>query len=328
MIKRVYIPILLLLAGFKPATAQDVHFSQFYANPLYLAPSFAGSTGGTRLVGVFRDQWPRIPGTYVSYAISADHFLPRFNSGFGLHMISDNAGNGKLVTTNVGLNYSYKVKLTNKMFLQPGLAAYYYSRKVDYSGINFADANIGGEFVGATSETLPYFITQHADFAISSLLYGELYWAGINLDHLMTLSPNLRSDFRYNDMRLSVFGGYKIPIVRRTRNHNNEFVHVAANYRVQSGIHQLDLGGYYNRKPFIVGIWYRGIPLVNEYTSSDALIYLVGLRYKEYVFSYSYDMSVGDLISQTGGSHEISISWTLDPQSRPKKYRSIPCPEL
>jgi len=38
--------------------AQDPHFSQFYAAPLYLNPALAGTSAGNYRVGVnYRDQW-------------------------------------------------------------------------------------------------------------------------------------------------------------------------------------------------------------------------------------------------------------------------------
>ncbi|MBN1157966.1 MAG: type IX secretion system membrane protein PorP/SprF, partial [Bacteroidales bacterium] len=36
------------LAGLTGALAQDPQFSQFYSNPLYLAPSFAGAAASSR----------------------------------------------------------------------------------------------------------------------------------------------------------------------------------------------------------------------------------------------------------------------------------------
>ena len=65
-----FLIVLLNLNSF----GQDPQFSQFYANPMYLSPSFAGSTNGTRAVLNFRDQWPAIPGSFITYSASVDHY--------------------------------------------------------------------------------------------------------------------------------------------------------------------------------------------------------------------------------------------------------------
>ncbi len=322
--------ILLFLIGLvKTISAQDLHFSQFYANPLYLAPSFAGGAGEPRAVVNFRDQWPKIPGNFITYSFSFDYYLEPFKSGFGLYANSENAGQGKLVTTNIGLAYSYKINITNNLVFQPGLAAYYHDRFTDYSRITFADQYYNGQYIGATSDVLPEDRVRHADFTMSGLFYHKKFWVGYNIDHLMNLSPVLRNDFRYLNIRASLFGGYKYSLSKRIRDKNNEYLQAAFQYYYQSYTHQLNIGGYYNRLPFIVGVWYRGIPLVNKYFSADALTFLGGLKYYSFTFSYSYDMTLGKLISQTGGSHEISIIYTFQAPGRvKKKYKMIPCPEI
>ena len=62
--------ILIALSAllFVPATAsaQDPAFSQFYSNPLYLNPAFAGTNICPRVSLNYRDQWPGIGRTYVT----------------------------------------------------------------------------------------------------------------------------------------------------------------------------------------------------------------------------------------------------------------------
>ena len=61
--------------------AQDPQFSQFYSSPLYLGPSFAGTAGGGRIIANYRDQWPKLRSTYISYALSADYYIEKYRSG-------------------------------------------------------------------------------------------------------------------------------------------------------------------------------------------------------------------------------------------------------
>ncbi|MGE0077226.1 MAG: PorP/SprF family type IX secretion system membrane protein [Bacteroidales bacterium] len=310
--------------------AQDAHFSQFYSNPLYLAPSFAGSTLGSRIVLNYRDQWPSIPGTFVTSSFSADHYFSKIKSGMGIFFNLNEVGGGKMTTINIGYQYSYKIQVTHDFFVQPGMSAYFYNRQTNYSKLNFADQFFGNEFLGTTSEILPNQSVNHVDFAVSAMGYSDNYWFGVNVDHLLSLSPVLNKDLEYSDLRFSFFGGVKI-ITKRTfaRYKNNETLHLAFNLRNQSKINQLDIGGYYYKRPVMVGIWYRGIPIGNQYSNSDALIYMLGIKFGDFTFNYSYDMTMGELIATTGGSHEISIIYAFQSKFTTKRrFRAIPCPEF
>jgi hypothetical protein len=58
----------LILA--EDAKAQDPEFTQFYANPLYLNPAFAGTNRCPRLVMNYRNQWPSLTGIIVTTSAS------------------------------------------------------------------------------------------------------------------------------------------------------------------------------------------------------------------------------------------------------------------
>ena len=62
--------------------AQDVAFSQFYANQLYLNPALAGSARCPRVTLNYRNQWPGIPSTYVTYSASYDQYVDAFYDSF------------------------------------------------------------------------------------------------------------------------------------------------------------------------------------------------------------------------------------------------------
>jgi len=112
------ISIFLLLSVF--SSGQDPQFSQFYANQLYLSPSFAGATEDYRLSLNWRNQWPSIPGVFHTYSFSLDKAIPNFNSGVGILATYDVAGSGDLSTTNIGLLYSYDIQLNEEWHLSRG----------------------------------------------------------------------------------------------------------------------------------------------------------------------------------------------------------------
>ncbi|MES2691398.1 MAG: type IX secretion system membrane protein PorP/SprF, partial [Bacteroidota bacterium] len=63
--------------------AQDPHFSQFFANPVYSNPAFAGSTNHGRAVINARNQWSSIAGTFTSISAAYDENYDIINGGIG-----------------------------------------------------------------------------------------------------------------------------------------------------------------------------------------------------------------------------------------------------
>ena len=92
------IRIALLVFGFtslvNTANAQDPAFSQFYSNPLYLNPAFAGANNGGCPTATlnYRDQWPGIGRTYVTYSASYDQHVDALGGGLGVIVAQDKSG--------------------------------------------------------------------------------------------------------------------------------------------------------------------------------------------------------------------------------------------
>ena len=105
--------IALLVFGFtllgNTANAQDPAFSQFYSNPLYLNPAFTGANNGGCPTATlnYRDQWPGIGRTYVTYSASYDQHIDALGGGLGVIVAQDKSGSGNLNTLHASLLYSY-----------------------------------------------------------------------------------------------------------------------------------------------------------------------------------------------------------------------------
>jgi len=61
------------------------------------------------------------------------------------------------------------------------------------------------------------------------------------------------------------------------------------------------------------------------------LIGLIGIKTSTVHIGYSYDFTISNLISSTGGAHELSLIYEFNNLSvgqRNKRIRAIPCPEF
>ncbi len=325
---------LILVAGLSTFKiyGQDPHFSQFYANSLYLAPSFAGAIEENRISINYRNQWPAIPGVFHTYSFSYDRYLPNFKSGVGVLATYDVAGSGDLAQTNIGLVYAYDVQLNQEWHFRPGI-----NFKFAHIGLNYGkliwNSQITAGGITPSVNVPPFESVADIDFAASALFFSDRIWAGFTVDHLLKPKVSLYGDTDTRiPVKVNVFGGYQI--TRRGRmlrsNKYNEVLSVAANFKYQDSFFQSDIGLYYYRDPIIFGFWYRGVPLVTS-QAGDAIIALVGFKTNDVHIGYSYDFTISNLLGSTGGAHEISVVYefiTTTFGANRRRFRAVPCPEF
>lgn len=335
-IYKISVTIILLIFSAKYVSGQDPQFSQFYAAPMYLCPSFAGSTNGSRVAVNYRNQWTRIPGAFVSYIFSLDHYFASKKSGVGLLFLRDYAGIGKLGSTNIGLQYSYNIKINRNWQVRPGMHFLYSSRSVDFSQHTFLDQLSPEGDIAPISAEIPTLIEKNGylDFSVSGLAYAEKHWFGITIDHLM--KPN-QSLIRENESKIpikySFFGGTKVGLNGRLGRKNEESISFAAIYSMQEKYDQLVLGAYWLKSSLIIGIMYRGLPVFKSYetgyNNNDAAILLLGCKFQDFAIAYSYDFTISRLVTSTGGSHEFSVIYLFNQNLKyKKKMRVISCPKV
>ncbi len=122
--RRTLLPLLFVaIVGIPNAQAQDPELSQFYAAPVYTNPAFAGAGLCGGRVGVnYRNQWPNLPGTFVTTNFSYDQHFDGISGGVGLMFTRDVAGQGLLTTQSISGVYSYQLSL-RKVTFHAGLQA-------------------------------------------------------------------------------------------------------------------------------------------------------------------------------------------------------------
>ena len=338
-IKRVLF-ILIVLSGslFSRTNAQDVQFSQFYAVTPFINPAFAGGAGALRAMIHGRYQWPGLDARYVTGLVSVDNYFHKYNSGLGGYILQDQQGLSDMVSTNVNLLYSYELTLTKQVSVRAGLQGGYNSTSINYehlyypSQIDQTTGQTPTQGIGLPSSRKQYF-----DVGSGLLVYSSRLWGGVSAHHM-----NQPSNSFYDDPNAvlpvlwDVIGGVKIPI--RSGGHmaylheeDNIFLTPTAHYKAQGKSDQMDIGLYLTYNQFMIGAWYRGLPL-KQYQSlpnSESMVFNIGWLYNDWSFGYSYDLTVSKLArSGTGGAHEINITYTHHKSNKHKTMKRLPCPDF
>lgn len=332
------IVLILALPGY--AFAQDPQFSQFYAAPLYLNPAFAGSTELARVGANYRNQWPSLSASFVTYSAYFDYFFEDYNSGVGLLFMSDKEGLAGLQSHSVALQYAYQFRIAENIVVRPGLEASFGTRNIDFNNLVFGDQiNIGGQFKPVTDELFNSdWRNSYFDIGAGALVYSRQFWVGFSAFHLLEPNQSFLDESSPLPRKYSAHLGYKILLPTKTdlslpSGFREVSLTPTAQYKFQGPFSQLDMGMYFTYEPVVFGMWYRGLPFkpVNDIPNNESLVVLVGVSTNGLNIGYSFDYTLSNLSIASGGAHEISIRYEFflgDPRKPPRNVREIPCPRF
>jgi type IX secretion system PorP/SprF family membrane protein len=333
--KRLLSLLILIAAAGIELRAQDPEYTQFYANPLYLNPAFAGTAAGPRFALNYRMQWPSISGAFSTYSASYDQHFDGLGGGIGAQVWYDKAGDGKLATKYVSGVYSYHLSIKDAsrdyFIIKAGLQVSAFQRSVDFSKFNFGDEihpRYGLDYY-PTAEKLPssgfYQTGWKPDFSTGILAFTKKYYGGIAVHHIIEPS---QSFFGNPESRLprkfTAHMGMLLPVDNWKRTPET-FISPNLLIQRQAKFMQFNMGAYGIKGPFILGMWYR-----HTDPNADALMLLAGAKKDPVKIGYSYDLTVSDARAAVPGSHEVSLIVELKKYDvrKTRKWRKISCPDF
>lgn len=318
--KNILIPVIIFLVSFE-SVAQDPTFTQFYANPIYLNPAFAGSHGCARVASNYRNEWPQLTGNYVTYAAAYDTYSPSINGGIGILAMHDQQGQATIQTSMLGLIYSYHLKINRKTAMMFGAKASWFQKFLDWDKLTFGDMiDPRRGFIYQTGDVPRGGRRGFFDVSAGAVIFTKQFFGGISVNHLNTPDESMILGQSRLPMRFTGHMGADIPLGPKSKFNNVTSIMPNIIYQYQNGFQELNIGTYIKYGSFNSGIWYR---------NRDAFILTVGINTGQFKLGYSYDVTVSKLGNGiTGGSHEISMGYNLKCKRKPKTFRTIICPSF
>lgn len=298
--------------------SQDFQFSQFYAAPLYLNPAFAGTDSCARFGFNYRDQWPNMPGTDIDYNLAYDQYVNFLHGGFGVSVWKEDVGSGTLKTSNISLGCSCQINVTNDFTINAGIQGAYMQNSIDWSKITYGDVISNFGLVFAPNLQLQYKSSiNYFDLSAGALGYTNEFYGGVAITHLN------QPDISYTDVKfpmpMKITGnlGAMIPL------DDSKKTLLSPNLICifQQSFQQFNFGLDILHGLFTGGFWYRFSP-----TNGDAMVGLLGIKYKRLKVAYSYDITISGLANYSGGAHEISLGFLFNSKKNNTTTRRINCP--
>jgi type IX secretion system PorP/SprF family membrane protein len=322
---------------------QDIQFSQFYANVLYMNPAFAGSAHLSRAIFHQRLQWPSLDAKYITSSVSFDHYFEKVNSGLGILVLKDWQGpQNTLSSTEAALQYAYELSVSSKFSFRAGFEANYVRRVLNYNYLTLPDQYTNNGFNNQhTQEPFGSNQVSYLDYSVGGILYSERFWFGVTSKHLTRPNQSFyETDTSRLPLKMDFASGYKYFIEKKKTTSVLEegrevSITPTAHYKFQGMSDQVDLGVYGLYDQLILGFWYRGIPVLKRYRkgllNNESMVFLAGWKIKGLSVSYSYDFTVSKLArARTGGSHELNVTvvWGYHKHKKKKPMRRLPCPDF
>lgn len=329
--------VAIFLGSSSNSTAQDFHLSQYNAAPLYLNPAMTGMFSGSYRAHIhYRDQWRSVASPFTTAMVAFD--MPWKKFGIGAMILNDRAGVGNYNVLNFNLAgaYDFAIDSAKQHHFSVGPQIGFIHKSVNMDKLLFqtqyTNSNSGGFDPGLPNGE----ITSNASIILPDLNLGVMYYysndkfvvnpfIGFSVFHI----TQPKQSFYENDSRLPrryVFHlGTKInltPLVQITPqmfvmnqvNANEKTISMEASYYLKS-----------QDSWVFTGITYRSFEF-KEFSTNDAFILLIGMKYSRFTGRISYDINTSSLttVSNGRGGIELSLTYVASKVRIPKPS----CPRL
>ncbi|PTN09647.1 type IX secretion system membrane protein PorP/SprF [Mangrovibacterium marinum] len=299
--------IFISLCAFQTVQAQDAEYAQFYANPLYLNPGFAGTTDQTRLSVNYRNQWPQQGTNYTSYSVAIDRYAEKLKGGLGMQAHSSREPNGIVEKTSLNLFYAHHIKFNPRFFFDLGLRAGFTYKKLDYQQLVFPDMinQLTGERYLGSQEIPENASLLYPDFGVGFIGQYDSFYGGIAVDHLSQPDESVFIGDQRGKLPLKFTVHLGAKSYRWHRGLLSRRFTLSPNviYQQQAAFRQLNLGLYVLERSVSAGLWYRQTKGIQP----ESVILMLGLMRPKFKIGYSYDHCLSELSYYSYGAHEISL---------------------
>lgn len=306
--------LILVLAVLGSRAQQDIQFSQYVFNPLFVNPAYSGYRGDTYISGVYRQQWVGVPGAPRTAAASVDWLVPgrEERMAFSAKVMSDKLGPQNTLFASGG--YAYRIPMdelgSKRLCLGFGVGITQYT--IDGQAFKYVDNNDAAVPVGKTSKLVP-------DANVGVYYYTPKWYIGLAANDLLATST---ADVKYTwsaqtfrsmerSAHLYLNSGFVVPL--------SATVKLKPSFLWKEdfkGPSNLDLNAFFllNDVIWLGGSYRTGLKIWNQaklqsgLENKDAFAAIVEVYATPTLrIGYSYDFTTSKLNPYQSGTHEISF---------------------
>jgi type IX secretion system PorP/SprF family membrane protein len=314
--------------------SQDVHFSQSFHGPILLNPAWTGNYfGDWRFVQNYRQQWSQIgkPLSTIGMGMDRQFYVFRHKISAGIQIVHDESGDFRLIHQKLLGSIAYHHSVGRNEF-HFGVQGGYVSKRLDFTGISLPDQfDINSGLFNASLQTREANLNNREAYADCNVGIGfsrrfarfkpEI---GLALYHVNQPNESFNYDINYLAVREVI--------------HLNAYIHLNDRYALEPRIIYMSqrksrdlvfgtLGYMQLAKNFARAEQaFTGLYLRDGVTRNwDAFVLLLGLQFKQFRTTMSYDITVSKLRLANSYQGALEFSLIFTGVSSVLSKRAIPC---
>lgn len=307
---------------------QDYHFSGFMQNMVYVNPAYTALPSSGEVGLTYRNQWPGIPATFITYGAAIVLPVKALNSGIGLSFINDMQGSGVINRTSASLHYGYLLDVSETWQVGAGISASWVMKRFNADELIFRTDLLNDLGYSYGSVTFDNYTKSYPDFSVGLIARNNNNLSfGVSMAHVTrpqdTFSDleEARLPFKYTAFISGRIGDVGQGSIGELA------IEPAAFYSLQQDNHELICGSQFIlSSTFMAGAWIRQ----NMKLNLEAIIISAGISWEKYNISYSYDVNLKKIsfLSTKMAAHEVTFLYRFEYKEKQqvKRFRKSECP--
>ncbi len=275
---------------------QDPMYTQYMFNLQTVNPAYAGSWESMGFMVLTRQQWVGFDGAPTSQTFTFQTPLNKENIGLGVTVVNDKIGLEKRFT--VGVDYSYRIKLNNKVSFRFGLKGGFTNYNNNLSRYKLDSKNTPDDyFQGEVDQKFM------PNVGVGAFLYAKNFYIGASAPKLIEnkFENNINNYSSYAELRhFFLTGAYVFDLSKDLK-----FKPTMLTKATLGSPAQVDLSANFLIKE---KFWLGG-----TYRTGDSFGFIAQWIFdKKLRVGYAIDFTTTELRSYHNGIHEIMVSYELN----------------
>ncbi|MBU6341277.1 MAG: type IX secretion system membrane protein PorP/SprF [Bacteroidetes bacterium] len=297
--KNLILLVVFALSSVVALAQEQAIYSQYQVLPVLINPAYTGFNDQHQLLVNTRSSWSGFAGSPKTYTLAYNGPISdKLALGGGIY--SEKVGD--MNTMKLSLSYAFRFRI-QKAKIGLGLSTEFLRRKI-------SNDLLTNDIVDKNDDVLEGLASGQQIFDATmggSLLYDDRFFMSIALPNAVrTRLDDVPVDGSTSSSSLFEHYIFQLGYIADIASQNFKIIPSITIRQIRDTPYQIDMNvqGRFLDEKLIAGITFRP-------SDKGAAAFMIGTKFKQFQLFYTYDLSFSKFQQYSGGSHELSISYSF-----------------